>query len=379
MAQAAQLDRWPAPGAVPWSRAVRSGPFIHVAAIAPVGADGRVVASDIQGQTRAVLAEMAKTLETTGTSLARAASVHVYLRRTSDFAAMNEVYATHWTAEPPVRTTIVAEPAHPEVLVEMSAIAVAPGAPREVVHPPGWIKSPNPYSYGIRSGDTLFMAGLVSRSGRDNRDVPGDMSTQTTTVLGNGEEILKAAGMSMADVVSARVFITEGAGFQAMNESYRRFFPKDPPARATVICQLMRPSFLVEITLVAVAGARHVVAVPNADGTPRPANPNLSPAIRVGDRVFVSGMLGNDAANKGDMRAQSRATLAALGRALTAAGADWTRVTDAIVYVTDTARVADVDAAWQEVFGSSPPTRTLVRTGLVAPDGLVEIMLNGVR
>jgi enamine deaminase RidA (YjgF/YER057c/UK114 family) len=38
-----------------------------------------------------------------------------------------------------------------------------------------------------------------------------------------------------------------------------------------------------------------------------------------------------------------------------------------------------VDAAWREVFGSSPPTRTLVRTGLVAPDGLVEIMLNAVR
>jgi enamine deaminase RidA (YjgF/YER057c/UK114 family) len=364
---------------MPWSRAVRSGPFVHVAAIAPVGADGRVVASDIQGQTRAVLAEMARTLEAAGASLARAASIHVYLRRASDFPAMNEVYATHWTADPPVRTTVVAEPANPDVLVEMSAIAVAPGAPREVIHPGGWIKSPNPYSYGIKSGDTLFMAGLVSRSGRDNSDVPGDMSTQTTTVLRNGEEILKAAGMSMADVVSARVFITEGAGFQAMNESYRRFFPKDPPARATVICPLMRPSFLVEITLVAVAGAREVVAVPNADGTPRPANPNLSPAIRVGDRVFVSGMLGNDTTNKGDMRAQSRATLAALGRALTAAGADWARVTDAIVYVTDTGRVAEVDAAWREVFGSSPPTRTLVRTGLVAPDGLVEIMLNAVR
>ena len=356
---------------------MKSGPFIHVSAVAPVGTDGRVVAADIQGQTRAVLAELSKSLDAAGSSLARAASVHVYLRKASDFAAMNEIYATHWTADPPVRTTVVAEPAHLDVLVEMSAVAIAPGAPREVIHPSGWVKSPNPYSYGIKSGDTLFLAGLVSRSGRDNSDVPGDMATQTTTALENGREILTAAGMSLSDVVSARVFITDGAGFQAMNESYRRFFPKDPPARATVICPLMRPSFLVEVTLVAVAGSdREVVAVPNADGTPRPANPNLSPAIRVGDRVFVSGMLGNDATNKGDMAGQSRATLAALGRALKAAGTDWSRVTDAIVYVTDTSRAAEVDAAWQEVFGPAAPTRTLVRTGLVAPDGLVEIMLN---
>ena len=47
------------------------------------------------------------------------------------------------------------------------------GAERVVIHPPSWIKSPNPYSYAIRTGDTVFLSGLVSRNGRDNSVVDG--------------------------------------------------------------------------------------------------------------------------------------------------------------------------------------------------------------
>ena len=86
-------------------------------------------------------------------------------------------------------------------------VAVPTGGERRVVHPSDWIASPNPYSYGIKSGNTLFLSGLVSRNGKDNTRVKGDITTQTKTVLDNGAAILKAAGMSFADVVSARVFL----------------------------------------------------------------------------------------------------------------------------------------------------------------------------
>ena len=61
----------------------------------------------------------------------------------------------------------------PDALVEISMIAVPTGAERVVIHPAGWIKSPSPYSYAIRTGDTLFLSGLVSRNGRDNSVVAG--------------------------------------------------------------------------------------------------------------------------------------------------------------------------------------------------------------
>jgi enamine deaminase RidA (YjgF/YER057c/UK114 family) len=90
-------------------------------------------------------------------------------------------------------------------------------------------------------------------------------------------------------------------------------------------------------------------------------------------------MLGNNEKTRGDIEAQARETLAAIGRTLRAAGTDWNRVTHATIYVTDVNQTPAVDRAWREVFGDAPPARTSVRTGLVAPDGLVEIMANAVR
>ena len=54
-------------------------------------------------------------------------------------------------------------------------------------------------------------------------------------------QILKAAGMSFDNVVSSRVYITDGTRFQEMNKTYQTYFTKDPPARATVIAPLMGP------------------------------------------------------------------------------------------------------------------------------------------
>ena len=176
------------------------------------------------------------TLKKAGSSLANAASVHVYIKNAGDFAAMNEVYRTFWKADPPVRTTIVADFVVPGALVEISVVAVPTGGERQVIHPATWMKSPNPYSYGIKSGNTLFLSGLVARNGKDNSVVEGAMAVQTKAVLDNGAEILKAAGMGFEHVVSSRVFITDVTNFQEMNDVYRTYFTKDPPARATVVC-----------------------------------------------------------------------------------------------------------------------------------------------
>jgi 2-iminobutanoate/2-iminopropanoate deaminase len=135
----------------------------------------------------------------------------------------------------------------------------------------------------------------------------------------------------------------------------------------------------VEITLLAVKGERRVLTTPQADGSPGRTNPNLSSAVLVGDRLFLSGMLGNTEANRGNARGQSQETLARLGRTLKAAGFDWSHVVDGVVYLTDPKDFAEMNAAWREVFTTAPPARATVRTGLVAPDGVVEIMLTAVK
>jgi 2-iminobutanoate/2-iminopropanoate deaminase len=360
--------------------AVRAGDLLYLSGALPTGADGKIVAGDIKAQTRQALENLKAVLQANGGRIERVASVSVYLKRASDFTAMNEVYRTYWPADPPARTTVVANLVVSDALVAISMIALAEGAQRQVVHPADWVKSPNLYSYAIRSGDTLFLSGLVPRNGRDNSVVAGDITVQTNAVLKNAGEILKAAGMSLADIVSARVFLTDTALFESMNAAYRSYFPKDPPARATVRTGLTAPDYLVEIALTAVAGTdRQVITTPNADGTAGRANPNLSSAIRVGNRLFLSGMLGNTDATSGDMRSQTVEALARLGRTLQAAGFDWPQVVESTAYVTDTARVGQMNEGYRQVLVKDFPARATIEAGLVSPAALVEIVMTARR
>ena len=331
-----QIIRFGSDLKLPFSPAVAAGGFLYLSGALATDDSGKFAGGDIKVQTIRVLENLSGVLKAAGSRLGNVVSATVLIKNATDFQSMNEVYRGYWPKDPPVRTTVVANLAIPEALIEISMVAVPDGGERQVVHPAGWLKSPSPYSYGIRSGDTLYLAGLISRNGKDNSVVPGDMKAQTKTAMDNAGEILKAAGMTYADVASSRVYITDTVFFQDMNAAYRTYFPKDPPARATVRTGLTSPEALVEITLLAVQGGnREAVLPPNADGSPAQPNSNLSPAIRTGNRLFVSGMLGNDASNQGDAGAQTRATLARIGRTLQAAGFGWKDVVDGAVYITD--------------------------------------------
>src|SRR5438093_557455 len=243
---------------LPFSTAIKADGLIYVSGT--LGSGG-----DVKAQTKQVLDNISAALKTAGSSLANAASVTVYLKNQSDFAAMNEVYRTYWTKDPPARTTVML-PLLNEGLVEIAVAAVPNGGERVVVNPSEWSSSPNPYSYGIRTGNTLFLSGLIARNGKDNTPIKGDMAAQTKAVLDNGAAVLKAAGFAYGDVVAARIYIADQAAFQDMNHvylpdltkfndmnaSYREPIGKDFPARATVGAGLMNADGAVEIMMTAV-------------------------------------------------------------------------------------------------------------------------------
>lgn len=361
-----QRQVFPGAGQLPFSAATRADGFIYVAGtLAQQG--------DIKAQTKTVLDNMGQTLAKAGSSLANVAAVHVYVKNPADVAGMTDVWRTYWPKDAPARTTIIADLVQPGALVEMSMVAVPTGGERVVVAPEGWTTA-NPYSYAIRSGNTLFLSGMISRGTKDNAPVEGDMAAQTRTVMASAGELLKAAGFAMSDVVASRVYITDGAKFQEMNGAYRESFPKDPPARATVIAGLPGAPYQVEITLTAVKGPRQAITTPAADGTPGKPSPNLSSAIKVGNRLYLSGLLGNTADNKGDVEAQTRELMARVGRTLTAGGFGWNDVVDGIVYITDLGFFSGMNAGYRTIFTKDFPARATVKTGLVGADGLVEIM-----
>lgn len=360
------------PAAGPFSPAVKAGGFIYLSGTLAVDDRGTLAgAGDVGAQTRRVIEKLQAVLTASGSSLDRALAVTVYLTSAADFQAMNDAYKTYWPKDPPTRTTVVTDLVLPGALVEMSMIAAPAGAERTVVHPSVWLRSPNPYSYAITSGDTLFLSGIISRNGRDNTSVPGDITAQTDVVLKNAGELLAAAGMTYSNVVSVRVFVTEPDAFQPMNATYLKYFATVPPARATVVAGLTASPYLVEMTMIASSAPRE----PINDGTP---SPNLSAAIRTGRHVYLSGALGVTAGNHGDIASQTRAALERVRATLGAAGCTPADVVDAVVYLGDLQGLSAMNDEYRRFFERDFPSRATVKAGLLVPDGAIEIMMTAV-
>ena len=352
----------------PYSTAVKADGLIYLSGTLAEDAAAADGTSDVGTETRLTLERMREVLLASGSSLDHVVSVMVYLTAAEDFQPMNAAYRAFFPTDSPARTTVITGLVVPGARVEISLVAVPAGTHREIVHPQDWKRSPNPYSYAVRTGDTVFLAGLVSRNGADNAFVAGDVRVQTRTIMENARQLLAAAGMTFANIVSARVYLTSAGDFAAMNDVYGEYFPSAPPARATVKCGLAGPEAVVEITFTASAAPRAAV------GTP-PSGLPLSPAVKAGSRLYLSGMLGNAAATEGDVAAQTRETLRRIGRTLADAGSRPSDVVESLVYLTDPAAFPLMNKEYREFFGQDFPARATVVAPLVAPDGLVEIMV----
>ena len=110
-----------------------------------------------------------------------------------------------------------------------------------------------PYSQAIRANGFLFLSGQVPLDPATQHLVQGDIAAQTTRVLENLKGILEAAGSSLDRVVKTTVYLKDMNDFSAMNEVYGRYFPNDPPARATVEVTRLPKDARVEIELIALA------------------------------------------------------------------------------------------------------------------------------
>jgi reactive intermediate/imine deaminase len=119
--------------------------------------------------------------------------------------------------------------------------------PKECFIPAGLPRPIAPYSWATRLGNLIFLAGTAAL-GPDGALVgPGDIRRQTEATLENLKGAVEAAGGTLGDVVKTTVYLNDVANYAGMNEVYRRYFPDQPPARATLITGFVVEGMLVEI------------------------------------------------------------------------------------------------------------------------------------
>jgi 2-iminobutanoate/2-iminopropanoate deaminase len=113
-----------APAAGPFAAAVRAGEFIFVSGqVAQHPTSGKLTGTDVTAQAEQVLANLRAVLRAAGKTLDDVVRVGVYLTDMNDFAKMNAVYARHFTAPYPARTTIAVAALPLGAAVEMDAVA----------------------------------------------------------------------------------------------------------------------------------------------------------------------------------------------------------------------------------------------------------------
>jgi len=83
------------------SGAVSAGGLIFVSAQTGLGPDGKLAGPDIGSQTTRALERLGTVLASAGSSLAQIVSVHAYIKRTTDFDAMNTAYRAVLADEEP--------------------------------------------------------------------------------------------------------------------------------------------------------------------------------------------------------------------------------------------------------------------------------------
>ena len=77
-----------------------------------------------------------------------------------------------------------------------------------------------PYSRAVWAGNTLYMAGQLGLDPATGKLVEGGVAAETELLLKGVSAVLAAAGLSMANVVKANVFLTDMNDFAAMNKVY---------------------------------------------------------------------------------------------------------------------------------------------------------------
>ena len=119
---------------------------------------------------------------------------------------------------------------------------------------PTWMRNllmKMPFPAAVKGGGFVFVSGCTAFLDRKTEALLEDIEAQTRETLEVIKDTLEAAGSSLGKVVKVTVFLRNAEDFAKMNEVYSTFFPKDPPARSTIVTGLLLPQMLIEIECIA--------------------------------------------------------------------------------------------------------------------------------
>ena len=113
-----------APGAIgPYSQGIIVGDFVYTSGQIPINPATGVMETDIKLATKQSMENVKAILEAAGTSLENVVKTSIFLKDLNDFAAVNGVYGTYFTENPPARSCVQVAKLPKDAVIEIEAIA----------------------------------------------------------------------------------------------------------------------------------------------------------------------------------------------------------------------------------------------------------------
>jgi 2-iminobutanoate/2-iminopropanoate deaminase len=125
---------------------------------------------------------------------------------------------------------------------------------KKVIQTPAAPAAIGPYSQAIVHNGIAYLSGQIPLDPATGQIVAGGIEEQTIRVLENLGAVLAACGSSYAQVLKTTIFVKDLGDFAKVNEIYGRYFPTEPPARATVEAARLPRDVRVEIEAIAAVG-----------------------------------------------------------------------------------------------------------------------------
>lgn len=108
------------------------------------------------------------------------------------------------------------------------------------------------FESGPRMSQAVACDGFVFLAGQIAKNPTPSATDQTRQILAEIDRLLSLAGSSKDKVLSATIWLTDMANYQAFNEIWDAWIvPPHPPARACIQAQLARKEWLVEVQVTA--------------------------------------------------------------------------------------------------------------------------------
>ncbi len=105
-------------------------------------------------------------------------------------------------------------------------------------------------SQALISGDFIFTAGFIHIT-PDGKMVEGTTEEKFRQVMTNIEEVLKAAGAELDDIIKAAIYVTDMSIMPELNKLYVTYFKEPYPVREAVCVKELPLGANIEISVIA--------------------------------------------------------------------------------------------------------------------------------